>query len=96
MIWLGYYGGGSPTGPCWRRVEGGSWLIGTDGGGGGDSTYLYPDLATALVGRWRNGQMISAYPARYRSKGFGDFLILAFKCCFLSLHFLFSSNKHNF
>ncbi|XP_023336392.1 uncharacterized protein LOC111707507 isoform X2 [Eurytemora carolleeae] len=67
MIWLGYYGGGSPTGPCWRRVEGGSWLIGTDGEGGGDSTYLYPDLATALVGRWRNGQMISAYPARLKS-----------------------------
>ena len=64
MVWIGYYGGGSPTGVCWKKVEGGGWLIGTDGIGGVDSSYLYPDLNTALVGRWKYGDLVSAYPAR--------------------------------
>jgi hypothetical protein len=29
-----------------------------------DTAYLYPDLRTALVGRWLAGQLISARPAR--------------------------------
>ena len=32
-----------------------------------DTAYLYPDLSTALVGRWQGGQLVSARPARLRS-----------------------------
>ena len=32
------------------------------------SVYLYPDLVTALVGRWKeDGSLVSAYPARLMS-----------------------------
>ncbi len=45
-----------------------------------DTAFLYPDLRTALVGRWQGGQLVSARPARLRSwEESGGVLVPAFQ-----------------
>ncbi len=45
-----------------------------------DTAFLYPDLRTALVGRWQAGQLVSARPARLRSwEESGGVLVPAFQ-----------------
>ena len=52
-----------PVGICWRGLIGGAWLYGeVDKIGeftGDEIAYIYPDLRTALVGRFINGTMVS-------------------------------------
>ncbi len=52
--------------PFWRRTEGGGFLYGRldpdgrFGSGNDDDAFVYPDLRTALVGRFRHGRMEEA------------------------------------
>ena len=68
LVWLGHYEEGIPTGICWQSVLGSAWLVGhLDSGGqmtGSDVTFLYPDLSTALVGQFRNGELVSAFHSK--------------------------------
>lgn len=61
---LQLYQGGRRVGRGWRREEGGGWLHGAlDYRGrveGEGVVFLYPDLSTCLVGRWREGRMEEA------------------------------------
>ena len=56
------------TGPCWKSVLGSSWLVGfLDENGemsGPDIAFLYPDLHTALVGKFKEGKLVSAFHHR--------------------------------
>ena len=67
-FYIGEYHRGVAVGPCWRRLEGGGWLHGVvDKEGqftGEDMMYIYPDLVTCLVGKFRNGVMIAARESR--------------------------------
>ena len=64
---VGRYEAGVPSGPCWLRVRGGSWLCGdmdpawrlTSENG----SYLYPDLETGYNGVFRHGVMVAARAA---------------------------------
>ena len=68
LVWLGHYSGGVPTGVCWQAVLGSAWLVGhLDTAGqmtGSDLAFLYPDLRTALVGRFKNGELLSAFHSK--------------------------------
>ncbi len=59
---------GCGRGPFWRRLEGGGFLYGSlDSRGafsGERNAYLYPDLRTALVGRFRHNRMEEARERR--------------------------------
>ena len=63
-VFIGEYHRGVAVGPCWRRLEGGGWLHGVvDKEGqftGEDMMYIYPDLVTCLVGKFKNGVMLEA------------------------------------
>ena len=65
VVWLGQYQGGVPVGHCWQAVLGQAWLVGhLDTGGhmsGSHVAFLYPDLETALVGQFTNGELVSAF-----------------------------------
>jgi len=67
LVWLGHYAEGVPVGICWQAVLGKAWLVGQlDTFGqmtGSDVAFLYPDLKTALVGEFRNGELVSAFHA---------------------------------
>lgn len=68
LTWLGHYRAGLPHGTCWTSVLGGGWVVGrVDSTGsytGLDIAFLYPDLSTALVGEWRDGELVSGLAAR--------------------------------
>lgn len=68
LVWLGHYEKGVPVGIFWQAVLGGAWLVGQlDISGqmtGSDVAFLYPDLKTALVGEFRNGELVSAVHSR--------------------------------
>ena len=68
VTWVGWYRAGLPLGTCWTSLEGRGWLVGRadcQGFMSGDRIlYLYPDLATALVGRFSAGQLVSAVPGK--------------------------------
>ena len=53
---------------CWQAVLGSAWLVGhLDTAGqmtGSDLAFLYPDLRTALVGRFKNGELLLAFHSR--------------------------------
>ena len=58
---------GSPSGLSWFSLEGGGWLVGDlDQGGSytGEAAYLYPDLSTAIVGKFDAGKLIVGREAR--------------------------------
>jgi len=71
VTWLGRFKGGKPTGRIWEWKEGGGWLIGFAAANGrvsGEAAFLFPDLRTALVGRWNeDGQMASGRKATLES-----------------------------
>ena len=56
MIWLGAYDRGVASGLCWKSVLGRMWMVGyldTSGEFTGDNiATIYPDLKTALVGKY--------------------------------------------
>ena len=66
LAWVGLFRHGKPCGPSWRGVEGGAFLYGNVGPkglfGGPKNAYIYPDMETALLGAFHNGQMVEAYP----------------------------------
>ena len=57
VIMVGSYHHGIPHGQCWESVQGGMWRVGElDKNGhhtGNNIATLYPDLKTALVGRYK-------------------------------------------
>ena len=58
---------GSPSGLSWFSLEGGGWLVGDldqDGSYTGEAAYLYPDLSTAIVGKFDAGKLIVGREAR--------------------------------
>ena len=72
LTFVGRYTNGRPSGPCWSYREGGGFLFGIldpegeEGGTGtgGYSAYIYPDLETALVGKFELEVMLDARKAR--------------------------------
>jgi len=60
----GRYRYGLPYGICWRSNDGEGWYVGgcnrVNRMTGDGVVYLYPDLRTALVGRWSNDCMRAA------------------------------------
>ena len=64
LDFVGAFRCGKPFGWCWEYREGGGYLTGeVDEDGkftGGDIAFLYPDLSTALVGRFEDGIMMEA------------------------------------
>lgn len=63
LSFVGRIEDGIPVGVCWRGLIGGAWLYGeVDDIGeftGDEIAYIYPDLKTALIGRFINGTMVS-------------------------------------
>ena len=63
LSFVGRIEDGIPVGVCWRGLIGGAWLYGeVDEIGeftGDGIAYIYPDLKTALIGRFINGTMVS-------------------------------------
>ena len=65
LDFVGTYKKGKPSGMCFEYREGGGWMVGTVDGNGeftGEEAlaYLYPDLRTAMVGSFVQGQMVAA------------------------------------
>ena len=66
LDFLGTYQKGKPHGMCWQYREGGGFLVGKVDPSNGEFTgqegiaYLYPDLSTALLGAFVDGQMKAA------------------------------------
>ena len=62
LSFVGRFENGIPTGVCWRGLIGGAWLYGiVDDIGeftGDEIAYIYPDLNTALFGKFVNGTMV--------------------------------------
>jgi len=66
---LGQYRAGLASGCCWSSLRGGGWLVGrvcprTGQYTGPEIAFLYPDLKTALVGKFQNGTLVSGREAR--------------------------------
>ena len=61
---LGQYKNGIPSGYCWKRLIGGSWIHGkVDSNGdfsGDDISYINQDVETSFKGTFKNGVMIKA------------------------------------
>ena len=79
VSWLGCYRAGRVVGRCWRWCEGGGWLTGrvdsTTGSLTGDNiAFLYPDIKTALLGRFIRGVAESVLPAKLVSVETGGVL----------------------
>ena len=77
-LYVGEYMRGVAVGPSWKRLEGGGWLHGVvDLEGkftGEDIMYIYPDMFTCLVGKFRDGIMIEARESRVNKIVKGDIL----------------------
>jgi len=71
LDYIGWYSCGLPTGLTWKYVRGDCWLVGcqdsTGNFTGEDIAFIYPDLETALVGKFEKGILVSAKPARVLS-----------------------------
>ena len=65
LSFIGWYKDGKPTGPCWRRLKGPTYLYGiVDDNGdftGDDISFIYQDLETALVGKFDKGIMVRLF-----------------------------------
>lgn len=63
LNYVGWYRAGIPHGPTWLAVRGDGWLVGElDEKGeftGDDIVFLYPDLSTALIGKFHQGEVVS-------------------------------------
>jgi len=68
LDYIGWYLGGVPTGYTWKYVSGDGWLVGNlDNTGsftGEDIAYIYPDLQTAILGKFENGLLVCGKPAK--------------------------------
>ena len=74
LSFIGRFEDGKPTGICWRGLIGGAWLYGkVDEIGeftGDQIAYIYPDLRTCLLGKFRNGTMVRVDFAQHTLKFF--------------------------
>ena len=65
LSFFGWYENGKPTGLCWRRLKGPTYLYGiVDDNGdftGDDISFIYQDLETALVGKFDKGIMVRLF-----------------------------------
>ena len=63
LSFVGHFENGTPVGPCWRKLIGGSWLYGTldekHEFTGTKIAYLYQDLKLVMIGEFKNGLMVS-------------------------------------
>ncbi len=63
LAFVGHYGDGRPEGYVWRGLKGGAWVHGKvneEGELTGENiAYVYPDLRTALIGKFKRGIMVS-------------------------------------
>ena len=63
LSFIGYFEAGIPSGICWRGLIGGAWLYGqVDANGdftGSDIAYIYPDMKTAIIGKFVKGMLQS-------------------------------------
>lgn len=68
LSWVGWYRAGLPVGTCWSSLMGDGWIVGKcdiDGKLTGNRiAFIYPDLVTALVGKFNNGVLVSAVPGK--------------------------------
>ena len=68
VSWVGRYRGGVAWGHCWQGVEGGGWITGQlDPSGeltGDKIAFVYPDLSTAILGRFDRGVLVSGLAGR--------------------------------
>ena len=89
LSFVGYFENGSPVGPCWRHLVGGSWLYGTldekHEFTGTEIAYLYQDLELVMIGEFKNGLMVSE---SFLSDP-GRIFILLFNC--IAFHILIFS-----
>lgn len=90
LTFVGRYANGRPSGPCWNYREGGGFLFGIpDHTGtltGAEIAYIYPDLETALVGKFDLEVMVEARKARVvASKMVGGILVRA--CAPTQIHY---------
>lgn len=71
------YSKGLPTGCCWQAKEGQGWLYGPVSSQTGQFTgdniaFIYPDLLTCLVGKFKNGEMVEARPSCIIDASYGN------------------------
>jgi len=71
IVWLGSYRSGIPSGLCWESVLGGFWRVGwldSDGEFTGKGiAMIYPDLKTAIVGKYKCGQLVTGAWSRVKT-----------------------------
>ena len=67
VSWLGRYHSGVARGQCWEWREGGGYITGqVDSRGrftGDNIAFVYPDMSTAILGRYNDGVLVSGAPA---------------------------------
>merc|ERR1711971_1542764 len=67
LTFVGMHRNGKPFGTCWKIIRGGGVVVGrVDEEGrlsGNKIAYVYPDFKTALVGTFKEGELVSAQEA---------------------------------
>lgn len=70
LAWAGIFKHGRPYGSHWRGLEGGVFQYGHVGPkglfSGRKNAFLYPDLKTALYGKFKNGRMTETVPVNVK------------------------------
>lgn len=71
VTWMGAYRNGRQSGQCWLWKEGGGYLTGKvneEGKLTGDEiAFVYPDLETAIVGRFEDGVLVNGRASKIAS-----------------------------
>ena len=67
LTFIGNHRNGCPEGTCWKIIRGGGCVVGRVNSAGkltgSDIAYIYPDYMTALVGVFKEGEMVTAEEA---------------------------------
>jgi len=67
LTFVGMHRNGKPFGTCWKIIRGGGVVVGRvdeDGRLSGNKiAYIYPDFKTALLGTFKDGELVSAQEA---------------------------------
>jgi len=68
LDYIGWYLAGTPAGFTWQSIRGDGWLFGkpdkTGKFSGEDIAYIYPDLQTAILGKFDDGLLVCGKPAK--------------------------------
>jgi len=66
LAWAGLFKNGKSYGASWRGCVGGGFLYGSVGPNGlftgNKNAYIYPDMSTALYGKFQDGKMVETVP----------------------------------